>query len=128
MIIAVLVEKVIAFIIKSIYFFPRPYIVNRKPTFVTIPPIDSSFPSEHTALAFALATIIYLHNRKLGTILFFVAAAIGLARIFANVHYPIDVVSGLVMGVTIGLICDKIKTYVRRNHHSPSRRKNKRKS
>lgn len=123
MALAFTIEKIVEFGIKMTYFTPRPYMVNHLPTFVTIPPVDSSFPSGHTMLAFALATIIFLSHRKLGIILFIVAGAIGVGRVLANVHYPIDIISGLILGVTIGTFCDKIKPYARRHHTSPRRKK-----
>ncbi len=123
MIFGVLIAKIIEFILKTAFFIPRPYIVNHQPTFVTIPPIDSSFPSFHTMIAFTLATIIFIKNRRLGLFLFVVAATIGAARIAANIHYPLDVIGGLIMGVTIGISCGKITFYAR--HHYPSTRSKK---
>jgi undecaprenyl-diphosphatase len=126
MLVAFLLERILEFVIKTAYYTPRPYVTNHLPTYVTILPTDSSFPSGHTMLAFALSTIIFLHfkNKKLGVIAFLVAILVGLGRILANVHYPIDVISGLILGVTIGVICDKIKLYDKRNNPS-SRRKTK---
>ena len=122
MILAFLVERILEFLIKSAYFTPRPYMVNHLPTYVTFIPIDSSFPSGHTMTAFALSTLLFMHNKKLGIICFILSLLIGAGRVLANVHYPIDIISGLIVGVTIGLLCGKIKLYARR-HNPPSRRK-----
>lgn len=123
MLLAFVVERILEFLIKTAYFTPRPYMVNHLPTYVTITPIDSSFPSGHTMVAFALATVIFRKNKKLGMILFVLAGLIGIGRVMANVHYPIDIISGLILGVTIGTFCDKIKPYARRHHTSPRRKK-----
>jgi membrane-associated phospholipid phosphatase len=77
--------------------------------------------------AFTLATIIYLKNKKLGVISFIAATIIGIARVAANVHYPLDVISGLILGVTIGVFCDKIMFYARHHHSSPRGKNNRRK-
>jgi undecaprenyl-diphosphatase len=128
MILALLVERILELIIKTAYFTPRPYVTNHLPTYVTILPTDSSFPSGHSMLAFAFATVIFLHfnNKKLGIFAYIIALFVGIGRVLANVHYPIDVFSGLVLGVTIGVICDKIKLYDNnKRNHSSSRRKTK---
>lgn len=123
LIFALLVERIFEFLIKLIYFTPRPYMVNHLPTYVTFPPLDSSFPSGHTMIGFALSTVIFMRNKTLGIVLYVISLTIGVARIFANVHYPIDIISGLIVGVTIGLLCDKIIGYVRFNNNPSSRRK-----
>lgn len=125
MLLGVLAVKIIEILIKTQYYIPRPYIVNHLAALVTIAPTDSSFPSLHTMISFALATVIFLKNKRLGLILLFVAGLIGTARVLANVHYPIDVISGLIIGVTIGVLCGKIRFYAR-HHYSSSRSKKSR--
>ena len=66
---------------------------------------DNSFPSGHTTGAFAAMTAIYLRcDRRyswLGYVYAFLAA---LSRIYLCVHYPSDVVVGVVVGLTAGFI------------------------
>ena len=60
----------------------------------------SSFPSDHAALAFALATGIFAINRLLGGLAFVLAFFSDvLARVFAGFHYPSDVAAGALLGV-----------------------------
>jgi undecaprenyl-diphosphatase len=60
----------------------------------------SSFPSDHAALAFALATGIFIVNRALGGLSFLLALlSDGLARIYAGFHFPSDVAAGALLGV-----------------------------
>jgi membrane-associated phospholipid phosphatase len=124
---AFITERITEFLIKTAFYTPRPYLTNHLPTYVTILPTDSSFPSGHTMMVFAFATIIFLHfkNQKLGMFSFVVALFVGVGRILANVHYPVDVISGLILGVTIGALCDKIKPYDKRNNSSPRRKTKK---
>lgn len=66
----------------------------------------SSFPSDTTALAFALAAGVWCRSRALGTAaLVWAALFVGLPRIFAGFHYPSDIVAGALIGVamTLGL-------------------------
>ena len=61
--------------------------------------VDNAFPSDHMALAAAIATIAFFYNRWLGAGLGVVGLSIGLARMFAGLHYPVDVVVGVALGV-----------------------------
>lgn len=58
----------------------------------------SSFPSGHAALLFGLAFAIFLFNRKWGGWLIGLAFVNGLARIFVGVHWPVDILGGIVVG------------------------------
>lgn len=60
--------------------------------------VDNSFPSDHAAAAGALAGVAGLYNRGLGLLLWILAAAVAVGRVLAGLHYPVDVVVGLVLG------------------------------
>ena len=62
-------------------------------------------------MAFALATTIWLHDRKVGWIYIIWALFVGLARILANVHYPIDIWGGAILGIVIAFSLEKIHFY-----------------
>ncbi len=101
----------VAFLIAAVikHFFPtvRPFLINGEETHVFINPIDGAFPSAHTAEAFALSVTVFLHDRKPGWLFLAMALTIGLARILANVHYPIDVVGGAFLGTIIAVVVEK---------------------
>ncbi len=64
----------------------------------------SSFPSGHSTISFAAATMILLLTwdskyRWIGPAAFVVAAMIGLSRIYRGVHWPTDVLGGACCGV-----------------------------
>lgn len=67
-------------------------------------PSSYSFPSGHTASAFAAAVALLWNNRKLGIPTFIFAAIMGFSRIYVQVHYFSDVVGGLVTGTLCALI------------------------
>ena len=56
---------------------------------------DLSFPSGHTASAFAAAFALWLQNRKLGVPALVLAAFIAFTRLYLYVHFPTDVLGGL---------------------------------
>ena len=69
---------------------------------------EKSFPSDHAAVAFAIAVAIYFYNKKLGSILIFCAFLISLARIYGGVHYPLDVIAGAIVGTLFSIVFHKI--------------------
>jgi undecaprenyl-diphosphatase len=78
---------------------------------------DYSFPSQHTATAFVLALVVFLDKKKLGIILLILAALIGGSRIFVGVHYPSDILGGILMACLSILFIDyliKFKTIFRK--------------
>lgn len=59
----------------------------------------SSFPSDHAVLFFALATAVFLFDRKIGWFLYVYAVfCISLPRIFLGIHYPSDILAGALFG------------------------------
>ena len=59
---------------------------------------DSSFPSDHAIVAFAIATSLLFWNRRVGIAGLVVAAFICIARVSVGVHYPTDVLVGAIVG------------------------------
>ena len=66
-----------------------------------------SFPSGHAAFFFALALAVFFLNKKLGWRFIIAALFISLARIFAGVHWPSDVLAGALIGIISALIIKK---------------------
>jgi undecaprenyl-diphosphatase len=60
--------------------------------------VDNSFPSDHSALAGALAGVASLYNRALGVLMWILAVAVAVGRVLSGLHYPVDAVAGLVLG------------------------------
>ncbi len=67
-------------------------------------PTSYSFPSGHTASAFAAALALLWHDRKLGIPTTIFAAIMGFSRIYVQVHYCSDVIGGIVSGAVSAVI------------------------
>ncbi len=67
-------------------------------------PTSYSFPSGHTASAFAAAIALLWHNRKIGVPVTAFAALMGFSRIYVEVHYCTDVIAGVVSGIICALV------------------------
>ena len=99
-------SALIAWFLVSLYKYnfphPRPFEVleNIKPLFIT--GRGDAFPSGHATFLGALAMGAFLQNKKIGLILFLGAIIVSLARVLAYVHWPIDVIVGLLAGGLIG--------------------------
>jgi undecaprenyl-diphosphatase len=66
----------------------------------------SSFPSDHAALFFSLATSLYFISRRIGLLAychaFFVVC---LPRLYLGLHFPTDILAGALLGVAITDLC-----------------------
>ena len=95
------------------YLFPsaRPFVRDGRGVNVLFKPIGSAFPSAHTALAFALAVTIFMHDRRVGWFYLIGALLIGVARVLANVHYPVDILGGALIGTLIAVIVEKAHVF-----------------
>lgn len=88
-------------IIKRTVAFPRPVQILSGVQSLVIDGNFDSFPSMHSALAFAVATTVYYQSKKAGILLFIFAILVAISRIFVGVHFPIDVLVGALLGVII---------------------------
>lgn len=117
-VVGVVIALGINVLLGHLLFEPRPFISH--PTLVhklIAHAADSSFPSDHSAAAFALATVLLASARTIAKrdVARWLAATIALlgllaavtiafARVYVGVHYPSDVIGGAICGILGGLI------------------------
>lgn len=94
--------------LKSLIPTSRPFMTNGETPLTLTIPIDGSFPSAHTAIAFAIAMSVYLHNKRYGILFIVIATLVALGRVLSNVHYPLDVFAGVLIGVAVSFILEKL--------------------
>jgi len=85
-------------IIRFFYHRARPFMENNVNLLLNHEN-SYSFPSGHTAFFFALSTVIYYYNKKAGIIFFIASFLISISRIYCGVHWPSDILGGIIVGV-----------------------------
>lgn len=94
-------------LIKLFYFKPRPF-VNKRVGILIPSKMDSTFPSKHTLLVFAISTSIFLYDRVLGSIMWVLSVLTGFSRIWVGHHYPSDIIGSAFIASMTSIILDKI--------------------
>ncbi|NLJ31230.1 MAG: phosphatase PAP2 family protein [Clostridiales bacterium] len=92
------------YLIKPIVARPRPFLAFPGRILLIRPPAGYSFPSGHTATAFCSAVILWKADRRFGISAAVLAALIAFSRVFLFVHYPTDVLAGLILGVICAFV------------------------
>ena len=80
---------------------PRPFSVFPHALVLVHRSADASFASDHATMAGAVAVGLFLVSRALGVVATVAAIAMAVARVYVGVHFPVDVVAGLVLGGAI---------------------------
>lgn len=88
--------------VKNIVQRPRPCWIDTDFQMLIGVPKDYSFPSGHTQASCIAATIVTLTNKKIGFVVIPMALLIGFSRMYLYVHFPTDILGGMVIGITIG--------------------------
>lgn len=92
-------------ILKPLVDRTRPYEVVQGLTLLIGKQKDASFPSGHTASSFAAAVVMFVMlPKRYGIPALLLAFLIGLSRLYVGVHYPTDVLCGLLSGTVLALL------------------------
>lgn len=91
-------------IIKPLVARARPFTFRPDLILLIKRPLEFSFPSGHTAISFAFAMAIGAYSRKYQLWAFVLSAVIAFSRMYLYVHYPSDILAGIVIGLLCGYL------------------------
>lgn len=94
--------------LKNLVARPRPCWLNDGVQMLIAIPKDFSFPSGHSAASFAAACVIFSQYKKTGIAAMALAALIAFSRMYLYVHFPTDILGGVIIGVLIGIIVPSV--------------------
>ena len=102
--IRIIVSVAVAWIMEEglnlLFSVPRPFVAGGFTPLVNIPVTEyyASFPSGHATFLAALGTAVFFTEKRLGVLIFILGILTGVGRVMAGVHYPIDIIAGLLLG------------------------------
>lgn len=95
-------------LIHVFYLTDRPFVLEDITPLITLDP-NASFPSRHSALIFSLAFSFLLYKSKWSAVLVTLALWVAFSRIYVGVHFPTDILGGIIIGLLGILITRQIK-------------------
>ncbi|WP_424354505.1 undecaprenyl-diphosphatase [Methanobacterium sp. MBAC-LM] len=97
---AAILGLIINYVIGQFYFHPRPFMIPIG-TILFHYTAETSFPSDHTTFMISIALMIsyFKETRKISIILLILGLIGGFSRVFAGVHFPLDIIGSI--GVSI---------------------------
>ena len=89
---------------KNLVCRDRPFIQHPDIDTIIKHPSGYSFPSGHTSSSISVALSVFFHNKKLGAPLIVIAIIIIFSRLYFEVHFPTDIIGGLILGTAMAII------------------------
>jgi undecaprenyl-diphosphatase len=98
---------IVSLIAAKLYYNPRPFVVGHF-TPVISHAMNNGFPSDHTLLSAAIASLVWAYSRRLGLVFFGITLLIGLSRVYLGVHHLVDIVGAIVIAIICGYMTNLI--------------------
>ena len=96
-------------LLKNIVARERPFSFLPNMGLLIAIPNDYSFPSGHTMSSFAAAYCLSLGRHWWVKVIYFtLASAMAFSRLYIYVHFPTDILAGVVLGLISGILAKKI--------------------
>ncbi|WP_190258748.1 phosphatase PAP2 family protein [Pelotomaculum schinkii] len=105
-------------ILKHIFQRPRPFLGLEGVNLLVGSPGSFSFPSGHAANAFASSLVVARKIPRLAWPALLMAVVMAFSRVYVGVHYPLDILGGVLLGV----LCARFVLGLEASVYRPSRR------
>ena len=96
------------YVLKDLIARPRPCHIDQTIELLISRPSSYSCPSTHSGWGFAAAISIFLYNKKLGILTIIFASFIAFSRLYLFVHFPSDVLFGVILGIVFAILAKYI--------------------
>jgi undecaprenyl-diphosphatase len=103
---AVALANICIKLLNLVYYRDRPF-KSLPAELLFYEPTDSSFPSNAVAVGAAIATAVWLRERRFGSLFWALALLLAPARLGAGVHYPSDILGGALFGILAAVVADR---------------------
>lgn len=97
------VSFIIARLSSLVYNNPRPFVVDHFVPLISHG-VDNGFPSDHTLLCAAIASVLYPFSKKISLFAWVISFAVGISRVYVGVHHPIDILGSILIAIFSALI------------------------
>lgn len=98
-----LIERPVYFVLKNGLKRNRPEAALKNFRSIITPSDQFSFPSGHTSAAFMMATLLSYYFPTFMVPLYFWATLVGCSRVVLGVHFPTDILVGILLGISVAL-------------------------
>ena len=95
-------------ILKPLIHRPRPFSELADIVLLIKAPKDYSFPSGHTAASFVMVYIFFRHIKKYFIPVLITGILIAFSRMYLSVHFPSDIIAGIIIGIFSGYAGEKL--------------------
>ena len=99
---------IVNIILKPLIQRPRPFTEIADIILLIKTPKDYSFPSGHTAASFVMVYIFFRHIKKYFIPVFITGILIAFSRMYLSVHFPSDIIAGIIIGIFSGYVGEKL--------------------
>lgn len=86
-----------------VYYDPRPFVSDGIVPLIMHDP-DNGFPSDHTLLCSATASIVFCYNKKFSGFLWLLTAIVGASRVYTGIHHVLDIVTSMIIAISISAL------------------------
>ncbi|KWT97781.1 MULTISPECIES: phosphatase PAP2 family protein [unclassified Variovorax] len=107
--------SILAHMLAEAVAMPRPFVLGLSPPHIEHG-VRGSLPSAHASVMFTVGLVFCLRGalRKAGMAILAIALITGWARVYVGVHFPLDVVAGLLLAALIATVFRGLEGLVQR--------------